>query len=933
MVDPWDEGRCVDRRAKLLVSVLPHSIERAAAQHRERGEADVSELSHLRISLGAGLPDRIALERLPAPATPWPKLPMILKILIEGAARRAGSDFVRPEDVSAYLAWKPGAAAVATGDERELPFSPARVVLQDFTGVPAIVDLVALRDAARELGIDPERINPQVPADLVIDHSVQIDRWATPEALEQNVAREYERNAERYQLLRWAQGAFDQFRVVPPGAGIVHQVNLESFATVVRVEVIDGAPLAFPDTCVGTDSHTTMISGLGVFGFGIGGIEAEAVLLGEPLFAPLPKIVGLKLSGRLPAGTTATDLVLTVTELLRAHGVVGAYVEAFGDGLASVSLADRATIANMSPEFGATTTLFPIDQVTLDYLRVTGRDEQQITLVETYAKAQGLWRIAGSEPAYDEVLEIDLDSIVPSLAGPKRPQDRVPLPELGAGFERTYPDRAGEKSHHAAVGTTTMRDGAVVIAAITSCTNTSNPSVMIASGLLARNAVARGMSVPPWVKTSLAPGSRVVTAYLERAGLIEPLAALGFNVAGYGCTTCIGNSGPLDQEVAAAVEREDLLVAAVLSGNRNFEGRIHPAVRAAYLASPPLVVALALAGNVVTNLERDPVGTDRDGASVYLHEIWPSDEEIATAVVKAADASLYISNYANIFEGDARWKGLSVPTGRTYAWDAASSYIARPVFTKKIPAVAAPIADVTNARALLLLGDSVTTDHISPAGSIRADSPAGKWLLERGVSVADFNSYGARRGHDQVMMRGTFANIRLHNALADGKEGPITKHLPSGDLLAVADAAARYATEKTPLIVIAGREYGSGSSRDWAAKGTAMLGVRAVIAESYERIHRSNLIGMGVLPLQFLPGESAASHALDGSERFTLEGLAAISPRGRVELQIQKSGAEDVATSERRTIKLIARLDGPIELETFRQGGIMPAVLRRLAKN
>ena len=886
----------------------------------------------LRQPLGPGLPDRIALERLPAPATSWEQLPVVLKILIEGAARRAGNGFVRAEDVSAYLAWKPGASAVATGDERELPFSPARVVLQDFTGVPAVVDLAALRDAARELGIDPERINPQVPADLVIDHSVQIDRWATPEALEQNVAREYERNAERYQLLRWAQGAFDRFRVVPPGAGIVHQVNLESLATVVRVEEIDGAPLAFPDTCVGTDSHTTMISGLGVLGFGVGGIEAEAVLLGEPLFSPLPKIVGLKLTGKLPSGTTATDLVLTVTERLRAHGVVGAYVEAFGDGLATVSLADRATIANMSPEFGATTTLFPIDQITLDYLRVTGRESAQIELVEAYAKAQGLWRTSGHDPLYDEVVEISLNEIVPSLAGPKRPQDRVALPELGAGFERTYADRAGSKAHSATVGGTTMRDGAVAIAAITSCTNTSNPSVMIASGLLARNAVARGMSVPPWVKTSLAPGSRVVTAYLERAGLLEPLAALGFNVAGYGCTTCIGNSGPLESEIAATVEREDLLVAAVLSGNRNFEGRIHPAVRAAYLASPPLVVALALAGNVVTNLDTDPLGNDRNGAPVYLRDLWPSDEEIATAVAKAADASLYRSSYADLFAGDARWQGLSVPTGRTYAWDPASTYIARPAFTEKIPATAAPIADVHDARALLLLGDSVTTDHISPAGSIRADSPAGRWMIERGVTVGDFNSYGARRGHDQVMMRGTFANIRLRNALADGKEGPITNHLPSGELLAVADAAARYAESATPLVIIAGKEYGSGSSRDWAAKGTQMLGVRAVIAESYERIHRSNLIGMGILPLQFLPGEGATSHNLNGRERFTLQALANVTPRGRIQLQVEGSGTRDTATGELRNIKLIVRLDGPMELETYRQGGIMPAVLRRMAK-
>lgn len=903
----------------------------APANGKQTRGGVVFDRARLRTSLGAGLPDRIALERLPSPATPWEQLPLILKILIEGAARRAGDGFVREEDIHAYLAWKPGAAAAASGEERELPFSPARVVLQDFTGVPAVVDLAALRDAARELGIDPERINPQVPADLVIDHSVQVDRWATAEALEQNVAKEYERNAERYQLLRWAQSAFDRFRVVPPGAGIVHQVNLESLATIVRVDEIEGAPLAFPDTCIGTDSHTTMISGLGVLGFGVGGIEAEAVLLGEPLFAPLPKIVGLKLTGKLPAGTTATDLVLTVTERLRAHGVVGAYVEAFGDGLSTVSLADRATIANMSPEFGATTTLFPIDEITLDYLRITGRDEAHIALVEAYAKAQGLWRTSGRNPRFDEVIEILLDEIVPSLAGPKRPQDRVPLPHLGLGFEQSYPDRAGALARSATVGGATMRDGAVAIAAITSCTNTSNPSVMIAAGLLARNAVARGMRVPGWVKTSLAPGSRVVTAYLERAGLLGPLAALGFTVAGYGCTTCIGNSGPLDEAVATAVEREELLVAAVLSGNRNFEGRIHPAVRAAYLASPPLVVALALAGTVVTNLERDPIGTDRDGSPVYLRDIWPRDEEIAQAVASAADAALYRASYADLFAGDARWRALRVPTGRTYEWDPTSTYIARPAFTERIPAAAAPIIDIEEARALLLLGDSVTTDHISPAGSIRADSPAGRWLIERGVSVGEFNSYGARRGHDQVMMRGTFANIRLRNELAEGREGPLTKHHPSGEVLAVADAAARYRESGTPLIIIAGKEYGSGSSRDWAAKGTQMLGVRAVIAQSYERIHRSNLIGMGILPLQFLPGESSASHSLSGSERFTLRGLAGIGPRARVSLHVATSGDGDSIAEATRSIELIVRLDGPIELATYREGGIMPAVLRRMA--
>ena len=876
-----------------------------------------------RESLGAGLPDRIALERLPTPALPLERLPILLKILIEGAARRAGDGFVRPEDVHAYLAWRPGASAAATGEERELPFSPARVVLQDFTGVPAVVDLAALRDAAAELGIDPERINPQVPADLVIDHSVQIDAWGESGALERNVAREYERNGERYRLLRWAQGAFNRFRVVPPGAGIVHQVNLENLATVVATDTVDGAPLAYPDSCVGTDSHTTMISGLGVLGFGVGGIEAEAVLLGEPLFSPLPKIIGLRFDGRLPAGTTATDLVLVVTERLRAHGVVGAYIEAFGDGLGGISLADRATIANMSPEFGATTTLFPVDATTLAYLRTTGRSDAQITLVEAYAKAQGMWRNEGAAPEYDEVIVIDLSAVVPSLAGPRRPQDRLSLTDLGASFASGWPERAGDGARGAAEG---LRDGAIAIAAITSCTNTSNPSVMLAAGLLARNAVERGMRPAPWVKTSLAPGSRVVTSYLERAGLLAPLEQLGFAVAGYGCTTCIGNSGPLDDAVAAAIERDDLVVAAVLSGNRNFEGRIHPAVRAAYLASPPLVVALALAGSVATDPTRDPIGVDRTGSKVYLADIWPSDDAIAAAVASAADPSLYRASYAELFDGDERWRALDVPQGRTYAWSETSTYVARPTFTEGIASEPAPISDIINARALLVLGDSVTTDHISPAGTIRADSPAGRWLQERGVTPVDFNSYGARRGHDQVMARGTFANIRLRNALADGREGPFTCHVPSGEILPVYDAAAAYAREGTPLIILAGREYGSGSSRDWAAKGTRMLGVRAVIAQSYERIHRSNLIGMGVLPLQFLPGESATSLGLTGAEAFSIPGLASLVPRSRVAVTATSNAGM------KRTFEAILRLDGPIEVETYRQGGIMPAVLRRIAR-
>jgi aconitate hydratase A / 2-methylisocitrate dehydratase len=902
------------------------------------------------------------------------RLPMTVKVLLENLLRHAGGGIVGEAEVRALATWAPGAAS-----EVELPFLPARVLLQDFTGVPAVVDLAALRDAMAALGGDPQRINPLVPADLVIDHSVQVDRWATDDAFAFNVAREYERNGERYQLLRWAQTAFRDLRVVPPGTGIVHQVNLEYLAPVVQRRVDEGGEaVVFPDTLVGTDSHTTMINGLGVLGYGVGGIEAEAVLLGQPLYQPQPRVVGVRLHGELPLGATATDLVLVVTELLRGHGVVGQYVEFAGDGLASLSLADRATISNMSPEFGATATLFPIDEETLRYLRLTGRDELLVDLVERYTKAQGLWRWPGRAPAFDELLELDLATVLPSLAGPRRPQDRVPLAELKASFRAAFPDGlegalplgpavarfeaeggasgpaglppdqaqpalaaegaaaippAPDEARYRAVevalegGRFRIASGSVAIAAITSCTNTSNPTVMVGAGLLARNALARGLTVAPTVKTSLAPGSRVVTRYLERAGLMAPLEALGFGLVGYGCTTCIGNSGPLDEPIARAIEAHGLVVAAVLSGNRNFEGRIHPLARASYLASPPLVVAFALAGRVDIDLTREPLGTGEDGRPVMLTDVWPSGEEIRALIDSAISPDLFREIYARVFDGDAAWQALPVASGDRYAWDPASTYLALPPFLAGLDREPEAPGDLHGARVLAVLGDSVTTDHISPAGSIPPWSPAGIWLQEQGVSPLEFNSYGARRGHHEVMMRGTFGNIRLRNALAAGREGPYTTHQPSGDAMFIYDAAMRYRVEGVPLLVLAGREYGSGSSRDWAAKGPALLGVRAVLAESYERIHRSNLVGLGILPLQFLPGEHAAGHGLSGEESYEVLGLAAgLRPRQTVTVR-----ATDGA-GRTRTLHAVARLDGPIEVDYYRQGGILPAVLRRLAR-
>ncbi len=786
-------------------------------------------------------------------------------------------------DVAALAAWRPGGAG-----EAEVPFMPGRVLLQDFTGVPAVVDLAAMRDAMAALGGDPAKVNPLVPADLVIDHSVQVDAWGGAGAFAFNVGREYERNGERYQLLRWSQTAFRDLRVVPPGTGIVHQVNLEYLASVVTDRPDDGGRVAFPDTLVGTDSHTTMVNALGVLGYGVGGIEAEAVLLGQPLYQPMPRIVGVRLHGALPEVATATDLVLVITELLRAFGVVGAFVEFAGDGLAGLSLADRATISNMSPEFGATSTLFPIDDETLAYLRLTGRTPERVDLVERYAKAQGLWREPGPGPEFDALLELDLATVEPSLAGPRRPQDRVALGGVPANFRDAYPQTVGVEPKPVVVGdqTAVLGHGSVVIAAITSCTNTSNPAVMVGAGLLARNAVAKGLRPSPVVKTSLAPGSKAVTGYLERAGLMAPLATLGFALAGYGCTTCIGNSGPLDEAVAREIEADELVVSAVLSGNRNFEGRVHPLARAAYLASPPLVVAYALAGRMDVDLTTEPLGIGTDGEPVMLSDVWPSQAEVRAVIDATVDPALFRETYGVVFEGDEQWRSLPIPEGDRYAWDDASTYIASPPFFDGLTAEPVPLTDIVGARALAVLGDSVTTDHISPAGSIAAWSPAGTWLQERGVSPVEFNQYGARRGHHEVMMRGTFGNIRLRNRLVDGTEGPYTLHLPDGERTFIYDAAMRYRDEGVPLVVIAGREYGSGSSRDWAAKGTALLGVRAVIAESYERIHRSNLVGMGVLPLQFLPGESGdvARPAGDGGVHDPRPGrahAAADGDRGR----------------------------------------------------
>ncbi len=887
---------------------------------------------HTRTALTAG-GRSVDYFSLPALAARFPsvgRLPFSLRILLENLLRREDGAFVKADDITALAGWDPA----ATNPDREISFMPARVLLQDFTGVPCVVDLAAMRDGITALGGDPGRVNPLQPVELVIDHSVQVDHFGTANALELNADLEYHRNRERYVFLRWGQDAFRNFRVVPPETGIVHQVNIEYLARVVCVE--DG--VAFPDTCFGTDSHTTMVNGLGVVGWGVGGIEAEAAMLGQPSSMLIPPVVGCRLNGRLPEGATATDLVLTITEALRKHKVVGKFVEFYGPGLAHLTIADRVTLGNMCPEYGATVAIFPVDALTLDYLRLTGRSADQIALVEAYAKAQGLFHTAETADAsYSERLELDLGVVVPSLAGPRRPQDRVPLTNAKLSFASALDElKKGVKvaaspgpstgSGQAAVATATqLEHGSVVIAAITSCTNTSNPSVMIGAGLVAKKAAERGLTSQPWVKTSLAPGSKVVTEYLRTSGLQPYLDQLGFNLVGYGCTTCIGNSGPLPDEIAAEIRERGLVVASVLSGNRNFEGRIQQDVRANYLASPPLVVAYALAGSMNIDITTEPLGHGRDGQPVYLKDIWPTEREIQAAMLGSVTSQAFTSQYASVFEGDERWRALPVPTGDRFAWEDDSTYIRRPPFLEGLSMTPAPPADIRGARVLALLGDSITTDHISPAGSIKADSPAGKYLVAHGVSPKDFNSYGARRGNHEVMMRGTFANVRIKNQLVPGVEGGVTALLPGGEVMPIYDAAMHYQAAGVPLVVLAGKEYGSGSSRDWAAKGTMLLGVKAVIAESYERIHRSNLVNMGVLPLQFLDGETATSLGLTGRERYDFEGAGApLTARGRVTV---------VATADdgtARRFQAVCRIDTPEELTAFRHGGILPYVLRQL---
>ena len=857
------------------------------------------------------------------------RLPYSLKVLAENLLRTEDGANITADHVRALAAWDPAAEP-----DTEIQFTPARVVMQDFTGVPCIVDLATMREAVADLGGDPEVINPLNPAEMVIDHSVQIDSFGLPGSLERNKEREYERNAERYQFLRWGQGALSNFRVVPPGTGIVHQVNIEYLARIVFTHEADGVPQAYPDTCVGTDSHTTMVNGLGVLGWGVGGIEAEAAMLGQPVSMLIPKVVGFKLSGAIPAGATATDVVLTITEMLRAHGVVGKFVEFYGEGVAEVPLANRATIGNMSPEFGSTAAIFPIDEVTLDYLRLTGRSEERVRLVEAYTKAQGMWHDPAREPVYSEYLELDLSTVVPSIAGPKRPQDRIILSRAKESFQEVLPAYASQPSKPTPVtladGTATELDhGHVAIASITSCTNTSNPSVMMAAGLLARNAVARGLRSKPWVKTSTAPGSQVVTDYYEKAGLWPALNELGFNVVGYGCATCIGNSGPLPAEVSQAVNDADLAVVSVLSGNRNFEGRINPDVKMNYLASPPLVIAYALAGTMDIDFATEPLGQDPEGRDVFLSDIWPDPTEVQAVIDATIDREMYTRDYADVFAGDERWQGLDTPEGDTFAWDEESTYVRKAPFFEGLTMELTPVTDIEGARVLALLGDSVTTDHISPAGAIKADSPAGRYLAEHGVARADFNSYGSRRGNHEVMIRGTFANIRLRNRLLDGVEGGYTRNLLTGEQESIFDASQAYQAAGTPLVVLGGKEYGSGSSRDWAAKGTALLGVKAVIAESFERIHRSNLIGMGVVPLQFPAGQSAELLGLDGTEIFSITGLTALNegstPR-TVAVRAEKADGSVIS------FDAVVRIDTPGEADYFRHGGILQYVLRSLAR-
>ncbi|APU30856.1 aconitate hydratase 1 [Ectopseudomonas alcaliphila JAB1] len=877
------------------------------------------------------------------------RLPKSLKVLLENLLRNEDGQTVQPQDLQAMVDWLDQRAS-----DREIQYRPARVLMQDFTGVPAVVDLAAMRDAMAKAGGDPQRINPLSPVDLVIDHSVMVDRYASSSAFHDNVELEMQRNGERYAFLRWGQHAFDNFSVVPPGTGICHQVNLEYLARTVWTKKEDGITLAYPDTLVGTDSHTTMINGLGVLGWGVGGIEAEAAMLGQPVSMLIPEVIGFKLSGKLKEGITATDLVLTVTQMLRKKGVVGKFVEFYGDGLADLPLADRATIANMAPEYGATCGFFPVDEITLGYLRLSGRPEATVQLVEAYSKAQGLWREPGDEPLFSGSLSLDMGSVEASLAGPKRPQDRVSLGQVSQAFDdflglQLKPSakeegrllseggggtavggnkQSGEIDYEYDGHTHRLKDGAVVIAAITSCTNTSNPSVMMAAGLLAKKAVEKGLQRQPWVKSSLAPGSKVVTEYFNAAGLTPYLEKLGFNLVGYGCTTCIGNSGPLREPIEKAITQADLTVASVLSGNRNFEGRVHPLVKTNWLASPPLVVAYALAGSVRIDMTRDALGTGKDGQPVYLKDIWPTQAEITQAIAQV-DTAMFRKEYAEVFAGDEKWQAIAVPKADTYAWQGDSTYIQHPPFFEDIAGDPPRITDIRQARILALLGDSVTTDHISPAGNIKADSPAGRYLRDNGVAQADFNSYGSRRGNHEVMMRGTFANIRIRNEMLGGEEGGNTLHVPSGEKLAIYDAAMRYQAEGTPLLIIAGKEYGTGSSRDWAAKGTNLLGVKAVIAESFERIHRSNLVGMGVLPLQFKPGTDRTSLKLTGKEVLAIEGLEGVKLRPQMPLTLIIT-REDGTHEE---VEVLCRIDTLNEVEYFKAGGILHYVLRQMIAN
>ncbi len=853
-------------------------------------------------------------------------LPFSLKVLLENLLRTEDGANITAEQIKALASWNPDAEP-----DTEIQFTPSRVIMQDFTGVPCVVDLATMREAISELGGDPTKVNPLAPAELVIDHSVIADKFGTKTSFEENTDIEYERNQERYRFLRWGQTAFDEFKVVPPGTGIVHQVNIEYLARVVMTRKVDGVLRAYPDTVVGTDSHTTMVNGLGVLGWGVGGIEAEAALLGQPVSMLIPRVVGFKLTGSLPIGTTATDLVLTITEMLRKHGVVGKFVEFYGPGVSALPMANRTTIGNMSPEYGSTCAIFPIDEETIRYLTLTGRTADQLALVESYAKQIGLWHNPSAEPRFSEKLELDLATIVPSIAGPKRPQDRISLSNAKDSYEKIAPSYFGEKTSSEKIavnvnGTaTSVSNGAVVIASITSCTNTSNPSVMIGAALLAKKAVEKGLKSKPWVKTTLAPGSKVVTDYYDRADLTKYMEALGFNLVGYGCVTCIGNSGPLPTEISKAINENDLAVTAVLSGNRNFEGRISPDIKMNYLASPPLVVAYALAGTMGHDFEKDSLGDDASGKPVFLKDIWPTATEIQSVINSSISSEMFTKDYATVFEGDHRWKSLATPTGKTFDWDPKSTYVRKPPYFEGMPRNPVPVTNISGARVLAILGDSVTTDHISPAGNIKVDSPAGKYLAEHGIERGDFNSYGSRRGNHEVMIRGTFANIRLKNLLLDGVEGGFTKNfLADGAQATIYDASIAYQAKNIPLVIMAGKEYGSGSSRDWAAKGTALLGVKAVIAESFERIHRSNLIGMGVLPLQFLPGENPKALGLSGIEEFSISGIDALND-GATPKQV-------TVTADGKSFKAIVRIDTPGEADYFRHGGIMQYVLRSLLK-